>query len=90
MFLRAVEIPCPTCLTWSHSIQDMLEFSIYLYWEVNSTLDQYFKLDYFKLVCCLENSADLKKPADLDIRCFHLRLDLVSYGFQKRLHLVSA
>ena len=28
--LRAVEIPCPTCPTWSHFIQDKLKISIYL------------------------------------------------------------
>ena len=33
--IRAVEIPCPTCPTWSHFIQDKLKFSIYL------SLDKY-------------------------------------------------
>ena len=28
--IRAVEIPCPTCPTWSHFIQDKLIISIYL------------------------------------------------------------
>ena len=28
--IRAVEIPCPTCPTWSHFIQDKLKISIYL------------------------------------------------------------
>ena len=32
---RAVEIPCPTCPTWSHFIQDKLTISIYL------SLDKY-------------------------------------------------
>ena len=27
---RAVEIPCPTCPTWSHFIQDKLKISLYL------------------------------------------------------------
>ena len=27
---RAVEIPCPTCPTWSHFLQDKLKISIYL------------------------------------------------------------
>ena len=31
----AVEIPCPTCPTWSHFIQDKLKISIYL------SLDKY-------------------------------------------------
>ena len=26
---RALEIPCPTCPTWSHFIQDKLKISIY-------------------------------------------------------------
>ena len=28
---RTVEIPCPTCPTWSQFIQDKLKISIYLY-----------------------------------------------------------
>ena len=28
MFLRAVEIPCPTCLTWSHFSQDKFYFLV--------------------------------------------------------------
>ena len=28
--VRDMEIPCPTCLTWSHFIQDKLKISIYL------------------------------------------------------------
>ena len=28
--VRAVEIPCLTCLTWSHFTQDKLKISIYL------------------------------------------------------------
>ena len=28
--IRAVEIPCPTCPTWSHFIQDKLKISMYL------------------------------------------------------------
>ena len=42
---RAVEIPCPTCPTWSHFIQDKLKISIYLsldkskiYYKVNKIL----------------------------------------------------
>ena len=33
--VRTVEIPCPTCPTWSHFIQDKLKISIYL------SLDKY-------------------------------------------------
>ena len=32
---RAVEIPWPTCPTWSHFIQDKLEISIYLPWDLD-------------------------------------------------------
>ena len=35
---RAVEIPCPTCPTWSHFIQDKLKISNYL------SLDNYKSL----------------------------------------------
>ena len=28
---KGVEIPCPTCLSWSHFIQDNLKIPIYLY-----------------------------------------------------------
>ena len=38
---RAVEIPCRTCPTWSHFIQDKLKISIYL------SLDKY---KWFKLI----------------------------------------
>ena len=34
-YSRAVEIPCPTCPTWSHFIQDKLKIFIYL------SLDKY-------------------------------------------------
>ena len=43
---RAVEIPCPTCPTWSHFIQDKLEISTCpgtSINKINSIL--YFKLD---------------------------------------------
>ena len=36
---RAVEMPCPTCPTWSHFIQDKLKISIYL------SLDKYTKVN---------------------------------------------
>ena len=32
----------------------------------------------------------VKEPADLDLHCFKLSLYLVSYCFQKSLHLASA
>ena len=53
---RAVEIPYPTCTTWSHFIQDKLKISIYL------SLDK-LKICYkvvFRILinCCIENSVD--------------------------------
>ena len=35
---RAVEIPCLTCLTWSHFIQDKLKISIYLSLDKNKCI----------------------------------------------------
>ena len=40
----AVEIPCPTCPTWSHFIQDKLKISIYL------SLDKYKCSDSFTIL----------------------------------------
>ena len=58
-----MEIPCPTCRTWSDFIQDKLEISSTCpetsINKVNSIL--YFELDqlfFIKLACCLENSVD--------------------------------
>ena len=49
--IRALELPCLTCLTWSHFIQDKLKISIYL------SLDKYkcikwiqFCISYFDLL----------------------------------------
>ena len=70
--MQGVEIPCPTCLTWSHLIQDKSEIYIYL------SLDKYkgsqynFAFHNYELNCCMENSVDpdqLQKPADLDLHC---------------------
>ena len=38
--VRGVEIPCPTCQTWSHFILDKLKISIYLFWDKNSEYGQ--------------------------------------------------
>ena len=32
-YYRSVEIPCLTCPTWSHFIQDNLNISVYLSWD---------------------------------------------------------
>ena len=74
-----MEIPCPTCSTWSHFIQDKLKISIYF------SLDKYkcikliqFCISYFvnynELTSCIENmwiliSWRLQKPADLGLHC---------------------
>ena len=65
MLRRAVEIPCPTCPTWSHFIQDKLKISIYL------SLDKckiciklikfcisYILINYYEFTHCIENSVD--------------------------------
>ena len=49
---RAVEIPCPTCPTWSHFIQDKLKISMYL------SLDKYklkMLINYYEFTGCIEN-----------------------------------
>ena len=59
--VRAVEIPCQTCLTWSHFIQDKLKISIYM------SLDKYkcikwiqsvfhILINYYELTCHIVNS----------------------------------
>ena len=62
--IRAVEIPCPTCPTWSHFTLDKLKISIYL------SLDKYknciklinfvfhILINYYDFKCCIENSVD--------------------------------
>ena len=78
-YSRAVEIPCPTCPTWSHFIQDKLKISIYL------SLDKYkiciklikfcivfhILINYYEFRCCIENSVDPDQLAssDLDLHC---------------------
>ena len=59
-----MEIPCPTCPTWSHFIQDKLKISIYL------SLDKckcvkliqfcilFILINYYELISCIENSVD--------------------------------
>ena len=60
--IRVVEIPCPTCLTWSHFIQDKLKISIYLsldkYKCNNEILYIIFLVNYYEFTCCIENSVD--------------------------------
>ena len=78
---RAVEIPCPTCPTWSHFIQDKLKISIYLssnkckfFYKVNKILYFIFRLIVMSSHVALRTlwipiSWLLQKPADLDLHC---------------------
>ena len=75
---RGVQIPCPTCPTWYHFIQDKLKISIYLSWDLlimNSQCHVVWKTVWILF------SWLLQKPADLDLHCFQLSLYLVSYCF---------
>ena len=61
--LRAVEIPCPACPTWSHLIQDKLKISIYLSLDKCKICIKLIKFcvsyfDYYEFTCCIENSVD--------------------------------
>ena len=59
-----MEIPCPTCPTWSHLIQDKLKISLYL------SLDKckiciklinfvfHILINYYEFTCCIENSVN--------------------------------
>ena len=61
---RTVEIPCPTCPTWSYFIQDKLTISIYL------SLDKYeiciklkkivfnILINHYEFTCHIEKSVD--------------------------------
>ena len=79
-YTRAVEIPCPTCTTWSRFIQDKLKISIYLsldkykMYKVNVILNIMFWLIITSSHITLKTlwiliSWLLKKPADLDLHC---------------------
>ena len=80
-FQGAVEIPCPTCPTWSHFIQDKLKISIYLSldkckicYKVNKILYFIFRLIIMSSHVALKTvwiliSWLIQKPADLDLHC---------------------
>ena len=60
---RAVEIPCPTCPTWSHFIQDKSKISIYLSLDEYNVYSQYnsvfhILINYYQLTSCIETSVD--------------------------------
>ena len=58
-----MEIPCLTCPTWSHFIQDKLKISIYLSLDKYKCIKLYnsvfhILINYYELTSCIENSAD--------------------------------
>ena len=59
--IRAVEITCQTCLTWSHFIQDKLKISIYFALDKCKICYKVYKILYFIFLlftCCIENTVD--------------------------------
>ena len=76
-----MEIPCPTCPTWSNFIQDKLKISIYLCldkckicYQVNKILYFIFRLIIMSSHVALKTvwiliSWLLQKQADLDLHC---------------------
>ena len=73
---RAVEIPCPTCPTWSHFVQDKLKISIYLSLDkcgvcinkVNKNFVFHIFIYYYEFTCCIENSVD-PDPDIVELHC---------------------
>ena len=61
---RAVEIPCPTCPTWSHIIQDKLKISFFLvFGQMQMYKSKYnsayhILIYYYEFTCCIENIVD--------------------------------
>ena len=91
--VRGVDIPCLTCPTWSHFIQDKLEISIYLSWDKykESLCNFVYHIGLiilnfhviWKTVWILISW--LLKPADLDLQFISGYI-----LFSKKLYLVSA
>ena len=77
--VRAVEIPCLTCPTWSHFIQDKLKIYLLVLglvqmYKVNKILYFIFWLVIMSSHVALKTgwiliSWLLQKPADLDLHC---------------------
>ena len=63
----AEEIPCPTCPTWSHFIQDKLKISIYL--SLDSILINYYSSYLALKTVWILISWLLQMLADLDLHC---------------------
>ena len=59
-----MEIPCPTCPTWSHFIQDKLKISLYLSLDKRKICIKlinfvfHILINYYEFTCCIENSVD--------------------------------
>ena len=67
---RAVEIPCPTCPTWSHFTHDKLKISIYFSLDKCKICIKLLKfcISYFIMSsqCCIENSVYPDQLASLE------------------------
>ena len=97
-FSRAVEIPCPTCTTWSHFIQDKSKFLFTCPWmstmyKVNTILCFLFWLIITSSHLALKTvwiliSWLLQKPADLDLHCFQEKpADQDQYCLQELIYI---
>ena len=55
-----MEIPYPTCPTWSRFIQDKLKISIYLSLDKCKICIKFinYLINYYEFTCCIENSVD--------------------------------
>ena len=86
-----MEIPYPTCPTWSHFIQDKLKIAIYL------SLDKckicrklinfvfHILINYYEFTWCIENSVD---PDQLASSWFHAVLESVNCLITDRYKLI--
>ena len=65
-----MEIPCPTCPTWSHFIQDKLKISICLSLDkfkcINTIFAFHILINNYELTSCSGNSVDLDQLASLE------------------------
>ena len=86
---RGVEKSCLTCPTWSSFHSGQLDISIYLSWDKHKESKCYsaFQIQFGLNLqaICKTVWILIRKPADLDLYCFHLSLYLISYRFQKKL-----
>ena len=78
---RAVEIPCPTCPTWSHFVQDKLKISIYLSLDKCGVCIKLIKTLYFTFLFIIMSSHVALKTVWIPI------LILWSYTVYKRVDI---